>query len=388
MNLSDKYRTNNFEDDPYWEIDGANQFRPKLDTREFFTLTGYNFCYFLYCTIPFTEVEKTKGNILSYGQKTLYHWSNLESQVLNGGFTQFYFNGYGKYVSTIIKGLVFIEDHKMADLVSRSYQFYLNEQSKIEDARESGFVGFSKLYEKTDDLGSLDTEFYNLNDATKKIIENYARQNPNEFFDDKIGEAIESKFSGDYKTLFVNNTIKEIIPISKGLVNGIYKSYYENGNLRHEINYLDGEQTGERKEYYNNGNKKSTIIKSKTSNQITHSEFFENGNRKSTIIEYSKSDRKIKDCWKEDGTQIMKDGTGLYIREASYFNNKTTRYEMEIKDNIRHGKQCTYQNGILTLYQEMVDGKVHGVSKIYNSEGVLIEEIEHNYGQEISRRRF
>jgi len=38
-------------------------------------------------------------------RKHFYYWWYVDAQVTNGGFTQFYYNDYGMYVPTIIKGL-------------------------------------------------------------------------------------------------------------------------------------------------------------------------------------------------------------------------------------------------------------------------------------------
>lgn len=121
---------------------------------------------------------------------------------------------------------------------------------------------------------------------------------------------------------------------------------------------------------------------------IIHSKYFQNGNLQSTIIQTSKDHRKIQSCWREDGTQILKDGTGLYIYENSYFKNTVTRNENEYKNYKRHGKQYTYHNDKLTLFQELFEGKEHGITRTYDKNENISEEITYNHGQEISRRKF
>lgn len=374
--------------DPYWKFDESKHHRPTLNTRDFFKLSGFDFCWFILSSISHENVELTKGNILSFGQKALFYWSFVEIQVPNGGFTQFYYNDYGKYVPTIVKGLQYIKDSNMSDLISRSYELYLKEQNILNDAKQGGMQAFSDLYKELKDFDELDSEYYKLSEVTMKMLENYARKNPNEFCDNEFCNPINSNFSGDFKTFYDYDRIKEIIPFSKGVVNGIFKSYFENGNLKDEIFYYNGEQTGETIEYYENGNRKSSVLNSKMNDDIIHSKYFQNGNLQSTIIQTSKDHRKIQSCWREDGTQILKDGTGLYIYENSYFKNTITRNENEYKNYKRHGKQYTYHNDKLTLFQELFEGKEHGITRTYDKNENISEEITYNHGQEISRRKF
>lgn len=185
MNIFNLLGQNKTENDPYWEFDKSNHFKPKVNTEDFLKLTDYDFGWLILEPIStFIQNEKgelTKGNTLSYGQKALYYWWYVDAQVTNGGFTQFYYNGYGKYVPTIIKSLKYIGDQKMAELVNRSYELYLKENKKIKDARKDGLEAFSNLYKEIKDFDGLDDEYLNLNEQTIKNIEKYIRKNPSEF---------------------------------------------------------------------------------------------------------------------------------------------------------------------------------------------------------------
>jgi len=415
MNMFNLFGQGKPMNDPYWEFDQTKQFRPKLNKGDFFKLTGSDFCWFVLEPISDYIQDKkgelTKGKTLSFGQKALYYWWYVDAQVTNGGFTQFYYNDYGKYVPTIIKGLKHIGDIKMAELVNRSYEIYLKENRKIKDARQRGLEAFSNLYKEIKDFDNLDDEYYNLNDQTMKNIETYFRNNPNEICVDEDGKEFDLTFSGDLITYYKDKNVKEIIPLSKGVVVGIFKSFYENGKPKEEIHYSNGKQSGERTEYYENGNKKFSISKSDNPNGYLNSHFYENGKLKSTEIYVSKNDRDgkwiqyysngqmkseaefiqkeffVQNCWKEDGTQIMKDGTGLYINEYSIFDGVIDRNEQEYKNFRRHGKQYSYSNGKLTLYQEMADGKEHGITKTYDKDGNVTEEIIYEKGKEVSRKK-
>ncbi len=416
MNIFNLFGQNKPKNDPYWEFNESQHFRPNLDKGDFFKLTGFDFGWFV--LEPISEYiqdakgELSKGKNLSYGQKALYYWWYVDAQVNNGGFTQYYYNDYGKYTPTIIKALKYIGDDKMAELVNRSYELYLKENRKIKDARLGGWEEFSNLYKEIKDFDDLDDEYYNLNNQTMKNIENYIRKNPNEICLDENGNEFDLSFTGELKTYHLNKSVKEIIPLEKGTISGTFRSYFENGQLKDEIHYLNGEQTGIRTEYYENGNKKFSITESQNPKGNLHSHYYENGNLKSTEIyitkdvrdgkwikyypngqmksetEFINKDFFVQNCWKEDGPQILKDGTGLYINENTYWEGYTQRNEQEYLNYKRHGKQYTYNNNKLSLYQEMKEGKEHGITKTYDDEGNLKEEIAYENGVEKSRKEY
>lgn len=415
MNIFNLFGQDKPKNDPYWEFDKTKHFRPKLNTGDFYRLASFDFGWFV--LEPISEHikdrkgELKRGNTLSYGQKALYYWWYVDAQVTNGGFTQFYYNDYGKYVPTIIKALYHIGDTKMAELVNRSYELYLKENHKIKDARQGGLKEFSNLYKEIEDFDELDDEYYDLNDQTMKYIENYIRKNPNEFCLNEKNKEFDLTYTGNLKTFYSSEKVKEIIPLLEGMLSGVLKSFYESGNPKEEITYLNGVQTGERIEYYENGNKKFSISKSKNPKGNLHAHFYANGNIKSTEIYITEHDRDgkwiqyypngqmksetefineeffVQNCWKEDGTQIMKDGTGLYINEYSIFDGEIDRNEQEYKNYKRHGKQYSYTNDKLTLYQEMVEGKEHGLTKSYDEDGNVTEETIYENGEEVSRKK-
>ena len=114
--------------DPYWEFIEEKHFKPKLNTGEFYTLTGFDFGW--YVLEPLTqfiedrdhEFERSKS--LSYGQKALYYWWYLDAQVTNGGFAQFYSNGYGHYIPAIINCLEYVGATAMANLAKKAEKVY------------------------------------------------------------------------------------------------------------------------------------------------------------------------------------------------------------------------------------------------------------------------
>lgn len=427
--------------DPYWEFDKQTHFRPKLNKGDFFKLTGFDFGWFVLEPISKFVKDRTheieKGKSLSYGQKALYYWWYIDGQVTNGGFIQFYYNGYGSYVPTIIKSLEYIGDKKMAELIQRAENIYQKNKKLMDKAREKDLFG-SGLYEKLEEMSALDDEYYELNDKTMTKIEKYIRKNPNEICLDEDGKEFDMKYSGECKTFYSDNSLKEVFNLENGIINGEFKSFYENRELKEQIQYSKGEQTGERVEYYENGNKKYSVRKDSALKQFEHYWYYENGKpkklehklldkderigeykewydngqlaetgnyvsayeRDGKWLEFHKDGSKkleaefkngnflIQNCWNEKGEQTLKDGTGLYIYDYSGWEGHLNHNEQEYKDYKRHGQQKTFTNGVLRLYQEMENGVENGYTRNYYKNGKIKEEKLYKNGIAISSKTF
>lgn len=440
MSIFNQFEQRESINDPYWNFDESKHFRPNLDKGEFFKLTGFDFGW--YVLEPISEYikdvkgELKKGNTLSFGQKALFYWWYVDAQVANGGFTQFYYNGYGKYVPTIIKGLNHIGDNKMAGIVNRSYEIYLRENKKIKDARIGGLQEFSNLYKEIEEFEELDDEYYDLNEKTMKIIERYVRKNPNEFCVDENGQPFDKDYTGKCTITFDNGKIKEEFDLKNGVISGEFKTYYETGQIKSLNTYLSGEQVGEEKEWHENGNLKKTItIDTNTKerkkeyyyengqmSKLEHTdanderkgeykewyqnghlkeqstfignseragdwlEFYENGGKK-LEAEFKNGEVLFRNYWNEQGEQLLKNGTGLYITEWVLF-SRTTVCETEYKEYKRHGKSRCIREGKVTLEEEFQNGKEHGVTKFYDDEGNLKKEIVFENGVEKTRKEY
>ena len=429
------------KNDPYWEFDTSVHYRPKLNKGDFFRLTGFDFGWFV--LEPITkfikdrEDEISKGESLSYGQKALYYWWYVDAQVTNGGFVQFYYNGFGQYMPTIIKSLEHIGDKKMVDLLQRADKIYQKNKRMIEKAREKDLFG-SDLYDRLEELEEFDSEYYEIKDKTMANIEKYIRKNPNEFCLDEVGNEFDMKFSGESKTFYENNQIKEIFNLEKGVITGTFQSFYESGKPKETIQYLNGEPTGEREEFYENGNKKYIVKILSDKNQFEHLWYYENGNprklehkltdkderigeykewhdngqlaetatfvsnieRNGEWLKFHRNGNKeleaevingnflIHNCWLENGEQTLKNGTGIYIYDFTAWEGLLDHNEHEYKNYKRHGKQYTYTNGRLSLYQEMENGRESGITRTYYENGKMREEILYKEGVEVSRKKF
>ncbi|MCF0072248.1 DUF4375 domain-containing protein [Dyadobacter sp. CY261] len=439
MGLFDFLKKSGSNEDQYWEFDPANHFRPKINKADYFKLSDFDLGWLILepITAFVNGSEQQKGKSLSYGQKALNYWWYVDGQVTNGGFVQFYFNGYGKYVQTVLKGLEHIGDFEMADLIRKADAIYKQNEKLIAKARKKDLFD-SDLYEQLDDLSHLDNQYYQLHGKTMKHIEKYIKANPAEICVDENGDEFDIHFSGEYKTFYPDKQVKEIFNIKDGLVEGVFKSYFENGKLQETIHFINGLQTGEKEEYFEDGNLRYTAKLNDNSNQFEHRTYFENGSPKSleyksipdneriglykewydngqlsktgTYISaferdkdwleyYQDGSKKLKaefkdgtflihDFWNEHGEHLLIDGTGLYINEYSYSEDVIGREEQEYKNYKRDGKQHSYRNGQLSLYQEMKDGKEDGLIRSYYNNGNVQRETIYQNGESVSSQVF
>ncbi|AUC15792.1 hypothetical protein BTO06_11810 [Tenacibaculum sp. SZ-18] len=427
------------ENDPYWDFNETKHFRPELNKGEFFKLSGFDFGWFVLEPISKfvkdKEHEIERGKSLSYGQKALYYWWYLDAQVTNGGFVQFYYNGYGPYVPTIIKGLEHIGDTEMANLVKKADKIYQKNKKLMDKAQESDLFG-SDLYDRLDKMSLLDDDYYEMNEKTMSLIEAYIRKKPNEICLDEDGEEFDMNFSGLCKTFYDNKTIKEEFQLRKGVINGQFKSFYENRKPKEIVQYSKGQKTGELKEYYGNGQLRKEVTRNSTNGlnelkyffengqqsrleyrdqedkkYVDYKEWYENGQlkehstnigktkRNGYRIEYwANGNKKIevdfkegrafwKNYWNEDGRQTLIDGTGLCITEWNSFKSVTT-YETEYKNYLKHGKSRTIREGNVSLEQEFKEGKEDGITRSYYNNGNLKEETLYRKGEVVSKKEF
>jgi hypothetical protein len=166
----------------YDTFEKDNHLQPFFDQPVFDTLHSWEFGYAILEPINIAKSEddeKALSTRLSPGQKALYFIWYLDAQVTNGGFIQFYWNGYDKYLSPIINGLELIGDLAMIQLVNkadnefRSHRMEFHEQKQKDD--------WEPLYDNLKEFDEFDSIYYATHDNTMGLIEKYVRQHPEEF---------------------------------------------------------------------------------------------------------------------------------------------------------------------------------------------------------------
>lgn len=130
--------------------------------------------------------DKEYEIVLSWNKsrQAIYMISQLEAEVNNGGYNQFYFNSSGQFAAALPEALKLVGATKFADLTERANRTFEKEKSKITEDQDGTVEGFSKSYENNP-LNKFDKEFYKLNDVEnlQKIQVDYIRKNKKEFTD-------------------------------------------------------------------------------------------------------------------------------------------------------------------------------------------------------------
>ncbi|WET68827.1 DUF4375 domain-containing protein [Sphingobacterium sp.] len=130
--------------------------------------------------------DKEYEIVLSWNKsrQAIYMISQLEAEVNNGGYNQFYFNSSGQFAAALPEALKLVGAPKFADLTERANSTFEKEKSKITEDQDGTVEGFSKSYENNP-LNKFDEEFYKLHDVEnlQKIQVDYIRKNKKEFTD-------------------------------------------------------------------------------------------------------------------------------------------------------------------------------------------------------------
>jgi hypothetical protein len=116
-------------------FDTAQHLQPLFDKVKFDTLHGSEFDWAILEPINLAKSrddDKELSKRFSPGQKALYFIWYLDEQVTNGGFVQFYINGYREYIAAIKDGLKLIGDKAMYSLVANADNEYLTHQTEVD----------------------------------------------------------------------------------------------------------------------------------------------------------------------------------------------------------------------------------------------------------------
>ncbi|MDG2331710.1 MAG: DUF4375 domain-containing protein [Flavobacteriales bacterium] len=167
----------------FWSIkDSENQIRPVFKKKKYHKLKSWKFGWELLeplnkASNDNSEIELSKK--FSDGQKALYFWWYLDAQVTNGGFIQFYSNGFDKYLPAIISGLETINDNDLIILLKRADTLYENNLRRFQEHLSND--DFGGLYESIPEFSDLDQQYYKIHNNTMNKLEVYAKENSTEF---------------------------------------------------------------------------------------------------------------------------------------------------------------------------------------------------------------
>ncbi len=108
----------------------------------------------------------------------------LEAQVNNGGFNQYFWNGYGYFADDAISAFEAYGTSEYAEVTKKAVAMYLSEIDAHQEFRDRGTLdAFSESYKHTE-LGDVDGEFWDIEQNLSELRIAYVRANPEQFFGD------------------------------------------------------------------------------------------------------------------------------------------------------------------------------------------------------------
>ncbi len=135
------------------------------------------------------ELDAIVNKLSNYGedlskltepQKVLLFVENLEREVNNGGFDQFYWNSSGDYADETLNGLRTIGANKMADILHKASAVWPNE-SVPKDITERQNLHELIQEDASGVWGKCDTEFYAYPDDIVSLLLEYVKNHKKDF---------------------------------------------------------------------------------------------------------------------------------------------------------------------------------------------------------------
>lgn len=154
-----------------------------------------------------------------------------------------------------------------------------------------------------------------------------------------------------YKKYYPNGSLEEKGKVRNGQFIGDYVYYSEEGIILAEGKFRDGHPVGIWHYYYSDG----SIL---------------------SIQEYNKKGKTVAlDCWDQNGNQVVKNGTGTFIK---YFPDGSVESIINYKDYKFDGlNEGWYSNGIKEHEFYYQDGKPVGTWRFWDMNGILYRTEEY-----------
>jgi len=119
---------------------------------------------------------------LNESQKTFIIVENLEREINNGGFNQFYFNSSGDFSYETVDALIKIGANKTAEIVKKANSQFPNE--KLPKERIERQEVLEQIEDKADEIWeTCDTDFYEYEDDIGGLLIEFVKNNKEEFKD-------------------------------------------------------------------------------------------------------------------------------------------------------------------------------------------------------------
>ena len=167
----------------YWkEFNASEHLCPSISQTDFDQMKRWDLGWLLLEPLNIAQDDKQEVELskrFSPGQKALYFFWFIESQVSNGGFIQFYWYGYDQYLPVIIEGLELVKDTDMLALIAEAEETVMKHKKRLMDFYDA--LDFASAYEAMPEFIGLNKRFMALHDATMDKIEAFARKHPEQF---------------------------------------------------------------------------------------------------------------------------------------------------------------------------------------------------------------
>lgn len=351
--------------------------------------------------------------------KEMYFWLYLDGQVSNGGFSQFFDNGFGYMIPEIKKFYLRVREEKGLEILEKAEEWYKNR------TKEEVWMDLT--------LDNLDKSFLANEHASERIIEAYVRANSHLYVRDENGEVFPQNFSGGLESIDLIRKVRKLIKVEDNSLVGPVRLLTLDGVLIEELNFANGQQVGSQKYYdesgrlereeilyptpafkdiryfYPSGQLKISFRQNDAGQMVEeYSRLHENGSlafsyqlddsgnhtgpyftyypdgSKMLEVDRRGGEPKYMNYWDDNGNQQLKDGTGDYTDIYAY-EGDTTRYEYHFVDYKKHGIQREFRNGVLTKYTEMNQGQYDGYHREFYPNGRLKQEYLIKAGKAISQ---
>lgn len=118
-------------------------------------------------------------------QQAIYVIWELEAEVNNGGFNQYYTNSSGQFANLTPNALKLVGANEFSELINRANRIYEDENALIKKYQDGSAEGFSKSYEDNP-LNELDDEFfeYYRDENLMELQVAFIRKNKTDFIDE------------------------------------------------------------------------------------------------------------------------------------------------------------------------------------------------------------
>ncbi|MFN0202753.1 MAG: DUF4375 domain-containing protein [Bacteroidia bacterium] len=169
----------------YQQFDASQHFRPKLSLARIDTLKGWDYCWEVAAPIlKFLgnngDADISKMKRLSSGQKALYFFWNLDSEVAGGGFVQYYWNGNEYQVLPLQSGLNLIHNQPLSNLVATAHSEYLKNRGIFDKSKQR--KDLKGLYGHLPQMRPLRAQYDSLQNQSVELMEVYIRAHQGDFF--------------------------------------------------------------------------------------------------------------------------------------------------------------------------------------------------------------